>query len=235
MEGISFSQSQVLNDVSGFVHVFGGRGLDTDSPRVIPESLRFLGIPPERVFTLRQVHSSRVLVAADDDLERRGSVDGDGVVCVTPGMGAAILTADCLPVFIASDSSPGFVVMHGGWRGLHAGVIENGLTLFTEHTRLDRDELRAAVGPGASGCCYEVGWDVARLFSERYPGDVTKTGNNSYMLDLKGICAKILASEGLPSHNIDMSRECTICNSNFHSVRRDRENRLRQVSVAYAP
>ena len=41
-----------------------------------------------------------------------------------PGRVCAILTADCLPVLLASDSGGAVAAAHAGWRGLAAGVIE---------------------------------------------------------------------------------------------------------------
>ncbi|NIO17733.1 MAG: hypothetical protein GTN70_12285 [Deltaproteobacteria bacterium] len=233
MDGFLVYQSSVLNGIRGFVHAFGSRGLDTESPDAVPEGLRFLGIPPDRIFTLRQVHSPRVLIAREEDLEKRGTIEADGAVCVSPGMGTAILTADCLPVIVASESCPGFLMIHGGWRGLDGGIVETGLALYRKTTGAPPESLRAAIGPSASACCYEVGRDVAKLFVSLYPECLTGSKGDRFLLDLKGICRKKLVSSGLLEESIDVLRECTVCDGRFHSVRRSSENRLRQISVAY--
>jgi YfiH family protein len=233
MDGFVVYYSEMLSGICGLVHAFGCRGLDTKSSRAIPEELRFLGIPPDGIFTLRQVHSSHVLVIREEDLEKRGTIEGDGAVCVSPGMGMAILTADCLPVIVASESCPGFLMIHGGWRGLHSGIVESGLTLFRKVTGAHPDSLKAAIGPAASPCCYEVGWDVARLFNTGYPESLEKSKPNRFLLDLKRICGKKLVLSGLLEHNIDIMNECTVCDVRFHSVRRNSGIKLRQISVAY--
>ena len=45
-------------------------------------------------------------------------------------------------------------VLHAGWRGLVAGIVERGVGAVG-------GRATAAVGPGAGPCCYEVGEDVA--------------------------------------------------------------------------
>ncbi len=233
MDGFAVYQSTVLNGIRGLVHAFGSRGLDTESPDAVPERLRFLGIPPDRIFTLRQVHSPHVLIAREEDLEKRGAIEGDGAVCVSPGMGTAILTADCLPVIVASEACPGFLMIHVGWRGLEGGIVEAGLALYRSTTGAPLESLRAAIGPSASACCYEVGWDVARLFVTTYPEYLTGSKGDRFFLDLKGICRRKLASSGLLEKSIDVMQECTVCDGRFHSVRRSSGNRLRQITVAY--
>lgn len=233
MNGFTLYQSEMLNGIPGLVHAFGGRGLDTKAPEKIPQELRYLGIPPDRIFTLRQVHSPRVLLAREEDLGKRGTMEGDGAVCLTPGLGVGILTADCLPVIISSGSGRGLAMIHGGWRGLHSGIVESGLTLYRELTGVEPDAIRAAIGPAASSCCYVVGPDVAEVFTNGYRDYLRKTKGERYFLDLEGICVKKLVTAGLLKQNIDRLGVCTICDGQFHSVRRDGRTELRQISVAY--
>lgn len=233
MDGFVIYQSGILSGIKGLIHAFGCRGLDTKSPGEMPEELRFLGIPPDRIFSLSQIHSADVHVVREDDLEKRGRIEGDGAICSSPGMGTAILTADCLPVIVASESCPGFLMIHGGWRGLHSGIVESGVTLYRKVTGAHPSTLRAAIGPAASQCCYEVGWDVAQFFKSDYPASLKESKQDRYLLDLKMICREKLGSSGMMLHNIEVIKECTICNVHFHSLRRSSENKLRQISVAY--
>ena len=79
-----------------------------------------------------------------------------------PGRVCAILTADCLPVLLASDSGAGVAAAHAGWRGLAAGVIEAtvralalapavapGLARAGHRSRAFRDRRRKS----ARSCC----------------------------------------------------------------------------------
>ena len=48
----------------------------------------------------------------------------DAAVCRLPGRALAVLTADCLPVLLASADERVIGVAHAGWRGLAAGILE---------------------------------------------------------------------------------------------------------------
>src|SRR5205085_422861 len=111
----------------------------------------------------RQIHGAtvaRVLAAQDSPAtasrqtgeggEGRTLGEADGQVTALRGLGLMVLTADCLPVALAG---PGAVaVLHAGWRGLAAGILEQGVRALRD---LSGDgELQAVIGPGAGPCCY---------------------------------------------------------------------------------
>jgi hypothetical protein len=94
-----------------------------DDPAAVAENRRRLkvgaGLPGEPKW-LPQVHG--IEVADLDSPAARGPADaaiarGAFKVC-------AILTADCLPVILATDSGDAVAAAHAGWRGFAAGVIE---------------------------------------------------------------------------------------------------------------
>jgi len=178
---------------------------------------RVIGVPLGAVLQGRQVHESRV--------ERRATAEGpleaaDGQATAARGLAALVLTADCLPIALIS---PGAVAMvHAGWRGLAAGVVEEGVAAVRE---LGGDgELHAAIGPGAGGCCYEVGPEVRGAF-----GAAAERGR----IDLKAIARERLTAAGAAQvHDVGL---CTICSdpSLFFSHRRDGGITGRQAGIAW--
>ena len=88
--------------------------------------------------------------------------------------------------------------------------------------------LEAAVGPGAGGCCYEVGEEVHREFAG-YDGRARRGRN----LDMKAIARDQLEAAGVQAvHDIGL---CTICSDEtlFFSHRRDRGVTGRQAGLAW--
>lgn len=59
---------------------------------------------------------------------------------------------DCAPVVLVGARRQ-FGVVHAGWRGLAAGVIDVAIGAFREPV------VRALVGPSIHACCYEFGGD----------------------------------------------------------------------------
>jgi purine-nucleoside/S-methyl-5'-thioadenosine phosphorylase / adenosine deaminase len=159
----------------------------------------------ERLAQGRQVHGTRVVIDA------QGIEEADGQVTTRPGVAAIVLVADCLPVALAGPEGVG--VVHAGWRGVAAGVLEAGVEAA--------GAVCAAIGPGIGPCCYEVGDDVRAVFGTTEP-----------TLDLKAIARGRLEAAGVREiHDCGL---CTSCDAErFFSHRRDRGVTGRQAGLAW--
>jgi polyphenol oxidase len=159
----------------------------------------------ERVAQGRQVHGNRVVV------DGQGIEEADGQVTTARRVAAAVLVADCLPIALAGPQGVG--VVHAGWRGLAAGVVEAGVAAT--------GAVSAAIGPGIGPCCYEVGDEVRAVF-----------GTTERTLDLKAIARARLQAAGVREvHDCGL---CTACDAErFFSHRRDRGITGRQAGLAW--
>jgi polyphenol oxidase len=169
-----------------------------------------------------QTHGTRVLrataptdpLAPQEQLER-----ADGQATATPLLGALVLAADCMPVAIAGAGAVAMV--HAGWRGLAAGVLESGVEAVRELGAAG--PLVAVIGPCARGCCYEVGPEVHEALG---------TGVSARAkVDLAAIAQARLAAAGVES--VSLLGSCTICDERFFSHRREGERAGRQAGVAW--
>lgn len=105
---------------------------------------------------LKQVHGTDVVEA---EFGQVGAV-ADGSHTEMVGTVCAVLTADCLPVFLCDRQGTKVALLHAGWRGLAHGVIEAGVLAL----RLPGEDLLAWLGPGIGPEAYEVGDDVRDTF-----------------------------------------------------------------------
>ncbi len=105
---------------------------------------------------LNQVHSNEVC-RIDQCVQGQTA---DGSYTDVPGVVLAVLTADCLPVVLAAANGTEVAVVHAGWRGLAAGVIESALACF----RSDRSEIQAWLGPAIGVQHYEIDQQVYDAF-----------------------------------------------------------------------
>jgi hypothetical protein len=117
------------------------------------------------------------------------------------------MSADCVPIAIGTTSGrPALAVVHAGWRGLSAGVVE--ATVAALGTRTSA----AVVGPAVGPCCYEVGQEV----TEQFDADLTRNG----VLDLWAAAERALRGAGVA--RVDRLDLCTRCDAErFFSHRRD--------------
>ncbi|MCW3001440.1 MAG: laccase protein [Conexibacter sp.] len=167
-----------------------------DDPVAVAENCRRAAAGLPLAFG-RQVHGTRVL-RIDGATSQDAMEDADGVATAARGVAALVLTADCLPVALAGGGAVAMV--HAGWRGLAAGVLEEGVAAVRE---LSADgAIHAAIGPGAGACCYDVGDDVAARFPAWAHGADRR-------IDLKAVAATRLRAAGV-AEVVDVGR-CTMC------------------------
>jgi len=115
--------------------------------------------------TLRQIHSD--LIHCVTGIPKPG-LAGDGLITQTPGILLATLTADCLPVILVDAKRRAVGVFHAGWRGTVKRIVEKGVGEMFRRFGTRPADLRAAIGPGVHGCCYNVGPEVRTQFESQF-------------------------------------------------------------------
>jgi polyphenol oxidase len=203
-----------------------GRLTDDDGANVDENRERLagaVGLPRERFLYGRQVHGARVRRAAEPPGPRRPAADEDGQATALRDAAALVFVADCLPVLLAADGA--VAAIHGGWRGLAGGIVAEGVAALRELGA--GGPVHAAIGPGAAGCCYEVGEEVHERFAD-VPGARVAERN----LDLPAVARAKLAEAGVQDvHDVGL---CTMCRRDlFFSHRGDGGTTGRQAGVVW--
>jgi purine-nucleoside/S-methyl-5'-thioadenosine phosphorylase / adenosine deaminase len=187
-----------LADEPGLVHGFstvalGSVGLKNAADRdaVLQSRRAFagaLGLDGVALTTIGSVHGAEV-ARVDEPVP---SVDDvDALVTNRPGIALFATYADCYPIVLWDPEKNAAGLVHAGWRGTQAGVARAAVTLM-------RDEfgcrhIRAGIGPGICGRCYEVGEDVAAGFDARL---VNPGPRGKWLLDLAAANAAQLVEAG---------------------------------------
>ena len=175
-----------------------------------------------------QVHGAHVNVVRSmpaREAETGELEHADGQATPLPALGAMVLAADCLPVAIAGEGA--VAMIHAGWRGLAAGVIESGVRAVAE---LDGEPLVAVMGPCAGPCCYEVGPEVHEALGTPHRGGQAGSAGHANA-DLRLLARARLHDAGVAT--VRALGGCTICDERFFSHRREGEAAGRQAAVAW--
>lgn len=191
------------------------------------------------LITLRQIHSDVIRLADGSD---RDTQPGDGLITNHPGILLAIQTADCLPIILVDPRVKAVGIFHAGWRGTFQRIVEKGAGAMHLHFGSRPSDLRAAIGPGIHGCCYEVGEEVRNKFEAQfsYGRDLFRDVKDSdpvrekypllfltarapghgelpkkIFLDLVEANRRQLLSLGVRAKNIEASPLCTQCRNDL--------------------
>ncbi len=128
------------------------------------------------ILALKQFHSNLVVHAARSDAARstsagagrQGPRRADGQITAEPGVLLAVQTADCIPVLVADRRQRIVAAFHAGWRGTAKRIVESGIGRMRLDFGCRPQDLIAAIGPGASACCYSVGEEVLSEFESQF-------------------------------------------------------------------
>jgi polyphenol oxidase len=188
-----------------------------------------------------QVHGTTVLrirdaadIPARDTTNAQPPVEADGHATSVANVGVMALAADCLPVALGCDGAVAMV--HAGWRGLAAGVLEEGVRALRELGSGEGD-VAAVIGPGAGPCCYEVGPEVHGALASggggadpSFAAGVRGAGGGS-PIDLAAIARERLHAAGVG--DVRVLGVCTICDPRSFSHRREGPSAGRQAGIAW--
>ena len=204
-----------------------------------------------RMVALRQIHSDLAHRARAS--ETRAKLQGDALFTRDAGILLAVQTADCVPVLLADTRTRGVAAIHSGWRGTLKRIAEKTLGRMRMEFGTRPEDVIAAIGPGIGGCCYEVGYEVAKEFAAQFtrarawfegPFDTVASGDNDpnwlpwltmappghapdpprVRLKLSSANRDILIDAGVPARNIVVTDLCTCCRADlFFSYRKERQ------------
>lgn len=174
--------------------------------------MQMLDLPAQPVW-LQQVHG---IDAVRADTVEQGSI-ADASYTHKKGVICTVLTADCLPILLCNEQGTTVAAIHGGWRGLLNGVIENTLV------QMASSDLLAWLGPAIGPQCFEVGQEVYQAFvdkSEQFSNAFSSQAGDKYLADIYQIARIILKATGVLK--VYGGQFCTVSEQErFYSYRRD--------------
>jgi hypothetical protein len=182
--------------------------VDDDSATV----LRNRGLIEEdygKTVYMNQVHGDSIEVVSAYSAQ---ILTCDALVTTVPGITLAVLTADCIPLLLSSQSV--VAAVHVGRRGLVNGVAIKTVLKMRELGALT---IRANLGPSICGTCYEVDQNTHDEVVAAHPLATSRSPQDTPALDLARAVVADLKSLSIES---TVDSRCTLEDSNFFSYRK---------------
>lgn len=236
--GLVWLESELLSQGGGVAHGFSTRlgGVSTgpfaslnlghtrgDDPGAVRENYRRFctatGVgETDQLVLSHQVHLDQVRVCTQADagkgLDRPRDYDADGLMTHLPGLPLVIFSADCIPILFYDPVARVAAACHAGWRGTALGIARTTVRRMGEVYGCRPQDIRAAIGPGISGCCFQTDEDVPQAMFQAFGGEIAPYCRPNgrpgrYQVDLKGINAWLLREAGVTQ--VEQSQDCTAC------------------------
>ena len=174
---------------------------------------------------LKQVHGGKIIRIRNSG-DSQGE-EGDGMISTTSGIPMAIQIADCAPIALICET-PVIGIIHAGWRGLLAGIVQNACTVMGE---LGGHPTTAIVGPCIYPKHYEFGSvELKHMTREFGPTVESETLAGTPALDIpETVKIALRRNNVLDTHYIG---DCTASSERHwsHRVGGDKE---RQAMIAW--
>lgn len=210
----NYYTSSLLSDL-GYVHGFGTRF----SPFIAHI------FPTLPTHFMKQVHGAACSRVESPYTETLLSIDGQYTSMQNNVL--VVKTADCVPVLYVDPKRSVIAASHQGWKGSYHNMAKHMIEKLVEEGS-DVKDIRVAIGPHISSCCYFIAPDVMQQFGYRlemykeayskwYDTFIEKRGDN-YGINLLQLNMLQLQDMGITSEHIDYGLYCTSClNDTFYS------------------
>ena len=180
-------------------------------------------------FLPKQIHGDEIL-RLKEPLEPF-SVEADAVI-TDRDVFVGVRTADCVPILLATKDNRFVGAVHAGWKGSLKKILAKTIREL-KSLKCTPEEIFLAIGPHIRECCYEVKDDLIKILKKVFPENYEnflRFKKNKVFLSLLEINLFQAISEGVPKENIVILKECTCCNLEYASFRRDKSLDAFQLS-----
>lgn len=226
-----------------------------DAPEAVAENRKrlaqVLGVDSHRLTCGEQVHGIGV-TRVTEDLVGKGAFswddsipDSDAIHTNLVNVPLLLLVADCVPVLIYDAVHHAAAVVHAGWRGAIAHIVERTMDSMHDAYGTLPSACYLFIGPSIGADSFEVSEEIGEQFRQdmralglsqvdqvvRYiqrDGQITATPH----VDLKGYIAACVVQKGVPLEQVSVSSTDTMITDGCYSYRRDQGRTGRMAMFA---
>ncbi len=178
-----------------------------------------LGLPGvSTVVHARQVHGAAIRVHGALAPGLLLAPPCDGHATREPELLLTVSLADCVPIFLVEPAQRVVALLHAGWRGTAAGILEEGIGVLCDHFDADPARVHVHLGPAIGGASYEVGPEVHEALGRPVP-------SRPECLDLRQVLAERAVGAGVPRDSVGVSARDTFTDPFLFSHRGGDEGR----------
>lgn len=225
LHGKTIMKTDILE---GLTHYFTTRecpikSKEPEMQNIIEENRKMfceeLGITQENFIYPEQRHTDTVAVA---ELGKTYYPEADALILTNHEQAVFLNFADCTPL-IAYDKKQNIgAAIHAGWKGTVGRIGTKTILKMMDDFNTDIRDVRVAIGPAISVCCYEVKEDVFNMsmVSVKNNKGLYEIRDGKIYVNLKEINKRQLEELGVKY--IDVCPYCTSCNNDlFYSYRKE--------------
>lgn len=187
------------------------------------------GIPLDQLVSADLIHGNLVtkITKADAGREIKAS---DGLVTDVSYLPLSLTFADCLPLYFFDEKKGVIGLAHAGWRGVVKEIAILMIETMVNSYSSQAADISVYIGPHLQVCHFEIKDDILTYFKKYQRQIIYQEGK--IRVNLAEIVKKQLIDKGISPKKIEISSDCTYCQNNFFSFRRDKPKDV-MAQIAY--
>jgi len=185
------------------------------------------GFDSNRLVRLDQVHQDKILLLKKTTPFLPSPLEYDGLITNGPDRFLAILTADCLPIFVVDQKKKVIAAIHAGRQGTALHITGKALKKMREAFGCQSGDLLIGIGPSIGPFCYEID---EKVFQQEWKPFSASKGAGKWLVDLAQINIAQMKNEGIQEEQIFRIDLCTHCHSDLYFSYRKEGQTGRQLS-----
>lgn len=180
-----------------------------------------------RLVLLDQVHRDKVFLVKGSALRLPSPLEYDAQMTNVSNVFLGILTADCIPIFVADQKKKAIAAIHAGRQGTALHITTKVLKKMKEAFGCLPQDLVIALGPSIGSCCYEID---EQAYSPDWESFSIPAGDGKWRVDLARINIAQIENEGVKKDQIFWIDLCTGCDRDLFFSNRKEGKTGRQLS-----
>lgn len=193
-------------------------------------------ISETNIINVKQVHGTDIMAIDGEikDFEKISNLEKDGLITNIPDIVLITYHADCVPIYFLDKKKKVIGMAHGGWKGTYNNISGKMIQTMKRIYGSQREDILVGIGPSIGSCCYEVGEDLGKQFTDRYRDfkNIVEKRDNKIYLNLWQINYLQLLEKGILKENIILSKTCTSCRvDEFYSYRKENGTKNRMAAA----
>jgi len=187
------------------------------------ELAKYLNYSQNNLIRMNQVHGNTI-TDVDKTYNNSEPPNCDALVTNQVNTPLMVMVADCLPILLFDDTKKVIAAVHAGRAGVFTEILPKTIQRMKEKYQSKAANIKVVVGPAIHSCCYEVGEEIKKeAYKKGFDYAIIEKNKHLY-LDLISIVKKQLQTSCIQEHNIEISQECTACNTDlFYSYRAEKQ------------
>ena len=197
----------------------------------LEEIAEYLNLHTEDIISPDQTHSCNIQIAK----KACNYPDTDALLIEDDNIAVMLNFADCTPVILYDEINNTGAVVHAGWRGTAASIVQKTVKYMQNRYSSKPQSIIAIIGPAISLNNYEVDSNVFKQISKTLNNGysdffVYNSNTQKYNVDLKTVNSHQLEELGI--ERIDKCNYCTYDSVDvFFSYRREQGNTARHSAI----